>query len=266
MSTRFHPTHPLKSFMLEVARGNVPGISAVHLFGSSDNVDSGVKTDLWDRANATDDQDIWIAPTQARTHQIVSSDAGDDGNPAGVGARTLEIRGLTAWTANEVTETITMNGTTNVATANAYVIINHMEVLTKGATSSNVGVIKATADTDGTVTAQINAGNGHTLTMIYGVPSTQVLYVLAFSTTVGAVASGKEVEVDILTNLEPNVELLNFVVDFHVALNAAGTSHIHHPHVVPDKHAGPVIIKMQATGDAANMSVDGSFEFLLVNN
>lgn len=266
MSTRFHPASPVKNFMVEVSRGNVPGIAAVHIFGESDNVDSGVKTDIWDRANTTDDQDIWTAPTQARTHQIVSSSTSDDGSPAGVGARTLEIRGLTGWTTNEVTETITMNGTTNVATANAYVIINHMEVLTKGATSANVGVIKATADTDGTVTAQINADRGHTLTTVYGVPSTQKLYVLAFSVTVGATASGKEVEVDILTNLEPDVELINFVVDFHVALNATGVGHIHHPHVVPDEHAGPLIIKMQATGDAANMSVDGSFEFLLVDN
>lgn len=253
------------NFYFAVARGLIPGHVGVHLFGTSDNVDSGVKTDLWDRANATDDQDIFTAPTTARIHQIVSSSTSDDGSPVGVGARTIEVRGLTSWDTKEVEEEITMNGTTNVPTVNAYVMINHMEVLTKGATSANVGVIKATADTDSTVTAQINAGNGHTLTTVYGVPSIQDLYVLAFSVTVGAAASGKEVEVDVLTNLEPDVELLNFIIDFHVALNASGTGHIHHTHILPDKHPGPVILKMQATGDAANMSVDGSFEIVLVD-
>lgn len=249
------------NFYLSVARGLVAGHEGVHLFGTSDNVDSGVATDIWDK---TADQAIWLAPTAARIHQIVSSSASDAA--AGVGARTVEIHGLPNWDTKDVHETITMNGTTNVPTVNAYVIINHMEVLTKGATSANVGVIKATADTDSTVSAQINAGNGHTLMVIYGVPSTQTLYQLAFSVTVGAVASGKEVEFDILTNLEPKDELTTFIVDFHGALNASGTSHIHHVHVLPDKHPGPLIIKMQATGDANDMSVDGSMEILVIDN
>jgi len=269
-----HPVRPLapkpaavpSNFYLLVARGLVAGHEGVHLFGTTDNADSGVKTDIWDRANATDDQDTWTAPTQARIHQIVSSSTSDDGSPVGVGARTIDVEGLTSWDTKLVHETITMNGTTNVPTQNAYVIINHMEVETWGATNVNVGVIKATADTDGTVTAQINAGNGHTLSMIYGVPSVQTLYQLAFSVTVGAVASGKEVEFNILTNLRPDEELTNFVIDFHGALNAAGTSHIHHVHVLPDKHKGPLIIKIQVTADAANMSIDGSMEIILINN
>lgn len=251
------------NFNLMVMRGLIAGHSGVDVFGVSDNVDSGVLTDLWDRANSTDDQDIWTAPTQARIHQIVSSSTSDAA--AGVGARTLEVQGLTSWDLKQVSETITMNGTTNVPTVNSYVIINHMEVLTKGATNVNVGVIKATADTDSTVTAQMNVGTGHTLMCIYGVSSLQKMFVMAFSVTVGAVASGKEVEMDLVINTEPDVELLNFLTDFHVALNATGTSHVHHPHVLPDPHDGPLIIKMQATGDANNMSVDGSFELMLID-
>ena len=158
-----------------------------------------------------------------------------------------------------------MNGTTNVPTVNAYVIINHMEVLTKGATSANVGVIKATADTDSTVTAQINADKGHTGMCVYGVPSIQDMYILKFSATVGVVASGKEVEIDLVTNTEPNVELTNFLIAFHFALSSAGLSGFEHPHIIPDKHAGPQMIKLQATGDAANMSVAGAFELILVD-
>lgn len=76
----------LTDFMLEVAAGNVPGNKSVNKFGRSTNVDNDVATDIWDRANATHDQDIWIAPTQARIHNIASTSANDDGDPVGVGA------------------------------------------------------------------------------------------------------------------------------------------------------------------------------------
>lgn len=250
-------------FFLSVARGLVAGHVGVDVFGEANNVDNRVLTDIWDRANATDDQDIWTAPTVARIHQIVSSSTSD--SSAGVGARTIEIEGLTSWDLKEVSETITMNGTTNVPTVNSYVMINHMEVLTKGATSSNVGVITATADTDSTVTAQIAVNNGHTLMCIYGVPSVQDMYILTFSATMGAAGAGKEVEVDLVTNPEPDVELTNFLRDFHVSINAAATSHLEHPHINPDKHPGPQLIKLQATGDANNMSVSGAFELMLVD-
>jgi len=266
MSTRFQTSNQPKHFMLEVAKGNVPGHTGVDVAGTSSNVDSGVLTDIWDRANATDDQDIWIAPTAARVHQIVSSSASDDGSPGGVGARTISVRGLTGWATKEVSETITMNGTTNVATSNSYVIIHFMEVLTKGATDVNVGVIKATADTDSTVTAQINAGAGRTQMTILGVPSVQTIYIMDFSASLGASGAAKEVEIDLLINPEPDVELLNFILDFHAAIAGAGTSAFTHPFVIPEKHAGPLIIKAMATGDAVNLEVDAEFELILVDN
>ena len=77
-----------------------------------------------------------------------------------------------------------MDGTTNVPTLNSYVIIHRMKVLTKGATNVNVGVITATADTDGTVTARIDVGRGQSQMAIYGVPSIQTAYVFRFYSNV----------------------------------------------------------------------------------
>jgi len=63
--------------LLEIPRGNILGVTSVNKYGRSTNVDNGVDTDVWDRANAVDDQDIWVAPTTERIHQIVSSSASD---------------------------------------------------------------------------------------------------------------------------------------------------------------------------------------------
>jgi hypothetical protein len=253
-------------FHLMVARGLIDGHVGKDIFGESDNVDNGVLTDLWDRANATDTQAIWTAPTAARIHQIVSSSTSDDGSPVGVGARTLLVEGLTSWDLKETSEIITMNGTTNVPTVNSYVIIHHMEVLTKGATNINVGIITATADTDSTVTAQMAVGKGHTQMAIYGVPSVQTAFITKVSGSLGNVGSGKQVEFDLVINNTPKEELTNFLLDYHASVAGGGSSNLEHNHVVPDKHPGPFILKLQGTGDSNNQELSGSFHFILIDN
>jgi hypothetical protein len=168
-----------KDFYLELSKGNISGHSKVNKFGRTTNCDSGVPTDIHDGANSTDDVAIWVAPTQARIHNIVSTSVADDS--AGVGAKTIQVYGLTAWDALEVSETIIMDGTTDVPTNNLYVIIHRMKVLTCGATAINVGVITATATpTDATVTAQINALEGQTQMALYGIPSGITAYMLGY--------------------------------------------------------------------------------------
>ena len=56
---------PNTDYFLEVAKGNIAGHSHINKYGRSSNADTGVPTDVWDRANPTDDQDIWIAPTSS---------------------------------------------------------------------------------------------------------------------------------------------------------------------------------------------------------
>jgi len=59
---------------LAISAGLVTGQIDAHRFGRSANVDQ-TATDLWDGANDVDDQKIWTAPTQARTHDLTSSSA-----------------------------------------------------------------------------------------------------------------------------------------------------------------------------------------------
>jgi len=249
----------IQDFALEVGRGNVTGVSQINKFGRNVEIDSATAADIWDGGKATSGVSlIWVAPTAARTHQIVSSSASDAS--AGVGARTVQVYGLTSWTAVEVSETITMNGTTDVPTTNDYVIIHRIKVLTKGATNVNVGTITATADTDSTITAQIEASAGQTQMAIYGIPSIQDFYMTSFYNGADANASSNFVA-EIQVNPEPNTELTNFVTK-HVISGSVDMQHFYEPY---KKIAGPAIIKIQVSGTANNTDVQGGFDGYLVN-
>lgn len=250
---------------LEIARGDLQRLKAVNQPGRSTNVDAA-KTDVWDGANATDDIKIWVAPTTARIHQIASSSASDDGSPAGVGARTIEVAGLTSWDTKEVSEIITLNGLTNVPTVNSYVIIHRMKVLTKGPTSPNVGVITATADVDGTVTSQINAGIGRTQMAVYGVPSIQTAFVKSYYATVIKNAAAVRIMIELCVNPESDVELLGFITEHSFGLDSGGSSDIQHFFDPPFKFPGPTIIKVQADSSAANSDVSAGFDMILADN
>lgn len=252
---------------LDIPAGLISGKTSINKFGRAPSGVQTTSTDIWDRANATPTQQVWTAPTTARTHQIVSTSTSDDGSPAGVGARTVQIFGLTGWGAAEVNETVTMNGTTNVATANSYVCIHRMKVLTKGATNVNVGIITATADTDTTVTAQINTGEGQTQMAVYGIPSTQTAYLVQYYAFINRLpGAAADVVYRLLVNPEPDNELTNFVVKHFGGLVSTGSTYCLYPFRPYFKIPGPAIIKIQAMSSVADTDTSAGFDMILVDN
>ena len=254
----------MTDFYLEVAKGNVTGHVSVNKFGRSVNVDSGVATDVWDAAA----QPIWLAPTAARVHTIVSTSDldGKTAAPSSVGARTIQIYGLADWDSAETSETVTMDGTTGV-TAGSYVIIHRMKVLTKGSTSANVGTITATAASDATVTAQIFPLQGQTQLAIYGVPSTQTYYMTSLGAAMNRAGGAAAIaDARLLVNPEPADEILNYIVKHTWGMQTVGTSATPIPFVPPKKIDGPAIIKVQAEGSANDLDVSAWFDGVVVTN
>ncbi len=148
-----------KRVNLEIAKGNVPDHQLLHLTGYNSDVDAA--EDVW--PNGGD----FVPPTQARVHNIVSSSANDDS--AGTGGRTINVMGIDS-SGTELSETVTMDGTTNVATSGSYLMINSLSVLTAGTSLTNEGIITATAQTDSTVTSTIPANLGKSIQAIYQLP------------------------------------------------------------------------------------------------
>lgn len=240
-----------KEYILEVARGNVAGAQIINKFGHNNDVDTGtVPESVWSRGG------LWVAPTTSRTHDIVSTSTNDDGSPGGTGARTIQIFGLDASWA-EQSETIVLNGTTNVPTASTYTRIFRMMVLTAGSSSTNAGTITATAQTDGTVTAEIDVAASITHMAIWTVPAGHTAYLFdAFASlnrqggTVGAMV---EFELMQITGIDGSEKVNRVMQTFALAVD--GVSAINYEWKIPKVVPGPSDICINANYVSDNNTV-----------
>ena len=262
---------PQLDFALEVSRGNVSGTSSITKFGRSTNVDSSEATDLWDRANATNDQAIWLAPTAARKHDIVSGATVD--HSTGVGARTMKVFGLPDWDTAEVNETIILAGTSAMTTSNSYVIIHRMLVVSSGASGPNVGLLTATAASDGTITAQINIPTaaiptGQTHMAVYGIPSSQSGYFCNFWIALNsATPSATSADITFLINPFPDDQPDVWLSKHTTSLQTVGTSTHDHAYCLYKKVTGPAIVKLQVPNVSSNDSdFSGGFDAFVIDN
>jgi len=114
-------------FLIQVALGNVNGYSIVHKFGSINDVGSALT------AIAT--AKTYKTPTSVTALEMVSDDNTND-TSSGSGAQQVTVYGLnSSWV--EISETVTLNGTTAVALANSYFRIYRMKVTRSGTYASD---------------------------------------------------------------------------------------------------------------------------------
>lgn len=134
---------------------------AIEVVGRNTDVDSAAAEDIWTKGG------VYVAPTAARVHAIVSNSAND--TAAGTGARTVKIQGIDS-NFNLVTENVTLNGTTPVNTSGSYWTIDILG-RTYGSGATNAGLITATAATDATVTNQVEGGYLNSASSVFMVPT-----------------------------------------------------------------------------------------------
>jgi hypothetical protein len=246
--TQETPAH----WLLEIAKGNLDNHSLVHVYGKNVDVDLAAAEDLIDQGGT------YTAPTVARVHNIVSDDANDDGSPVGTGARTVTITGLDS-SYVEQSETITMNGVTDVPTINSYIFIYDMIVTTVGSNGSNVGTITATAVTDATVSCQISVGNNRSYLGVYQVPANKTAYLMNFHS---AILSSAAAVVSSSLRIDPNTAV--FAIDHVLGLGTAAIPADIYKYFPFKQVAQKSIIKMQASTSANNTDMFGRFGLLLV--
>ena len=152
MASYYYPSEDQK---LNIARGLVKGTSIRNIFGYNSSVNNAFKP-LWELGS------VYTYPTQNLTMDVVSTNTNDT-------SVTVKIVGLDS-DYNELSETLTLNGTSTVTSNNEYFRINDV-ITIAGNADGNVNV------TNSSVTyARIRAGDGRNQASIYTVPANTSFY------------------------------------------------------------------------------------------
>ncbi len=174
-----------------IIEGQRPGYEIVNKFGRNDDIDTGsVPEDVWHGGGVY----TGFPTGSPETIEVLSANANDTAD--GSGARTVILQGLDS-NGNELSEIVTLNGTTPVTTTNTWTRMNRAIVLTSGADNQNFNAGDITArgsDDNSNVYMVMPAGTNQTQIACYTVPAGKTLYFKNFyvemSRSSGTSASG----------------------------------------------------------------------------
>ena len=150
-----------------IAEGNLPGHTALRLFGHNTSVAAALET-VYHGSNLK----TYLAA--AERLQVTSTDADDTG--AGNGARTLTITGLDT-NYDVLVETVTMNGVANVLTDASFLRLTSLIVATAGVTGYNEGSITVSNNADTVVLDTIVVRENKNHSASYTVPAGYTGYI-----------------------------------------------------------------------------------------
>jgi len=238
-----------EDFTLQVARGLVPGHTALSIFGYNPDVDTAEES-VW--------PDGGTVPHPAAESQltIVSTDAADDGSPAGTGARTVYIEGLDG-DYNVVSETITLNGTTGVTTTNSYLYVNQFYVVSVGSGGANAGEITAKVST--TLYDIIAIGYNQRTTAHYCVPAGYTAYLTSGIITAGQASGSTSITAFLKQHGLDGILRVGAVSTLN---NGSVQYDFTYPYTIFEKNC----IGASAIGSANNNSVSAFFNIVLIKN
>jgi len=187
-----------KDYNLEVLRGNITGHSMVTI---SCEIETLTTTRITISPNLTTELITQSALHTTSATVDVASDSADD-DSAGTGLRTLTLIGLNDSGAAQ-TETITMDGQTEVTSASNYSAIHGFRGLTYGSGNTSAGNIYVgngtfTSGVPATMIGTGEAGHNRSAFGYYTVPTGKKLYLRQF--TMSMVGSNKEAKVHVETS------------------------------------------------------------------
>ncbi len=176
-------------FSFEASSTTTAPVRSIVILGENPDVDSGtVPETVWEIGST------YAFPTAASTATIVSSSANDTAN--GTGARLVFLEGLDSnW--NEVSEVLTLNGTSNVTGTVSFFRVNNARVVFSGSGQTNAGNITVTVNAK--TVRYIAATESLDHTAVYSVPAKHHLFLL--STQAGLVRSSTSAFVTMVTKV-----------------------------------------------------------------
>lgn len=245
---RFEP------FELQVARGQITFHQSVIVFGYNDDVDTSLET-IWPQGG--------ILPYLPSASVLsVSSDSAND-TSGGTGARTVRIEGLNA-NHSSISEIVTMNGQTAVSTANQYLHINGLHVLSAGSLNGAAGNIYFGT---GTVTLGVPANiydiikydYNSRLTGNYTVPAGYTAYLSEGLFSAGQAGGSNALTGRLIVRGVDNIAMTAAIVTLN---NGSADYKFEYPIVIPEK----TTVEAQAFGSSANNACSSMFALVLIKN
>ena len=150
------------TYEMNIAQGLVPGTSSVFKAGYNPSIQNNTEESLWGGSNIYP----WSAWGVGGTLSCVSASASDTG--------TMDITGLRSSDWTQITETVTMNGTTPVVTTNSFIRINnlHYHGVSTAVNAGNISISR-----NGTVVGLIEQEFGVSQMAQYTVPAGYTAYI-----------------------------------------------------------------------------------------
>jgi len=240
---------------LAISRGHTLGYRTLYKFGYNPDVDTTEET-VW--GNAGDY--IWL--DNAVTMFVSSTSANDSGT--GIGARTILIQGLDE-DYNEIEETITLNGQTQVATQLSYLRVYRSFVTLAGSNEGTSGVIYigSSGATGGvpnsSVYASISVGN-QTQIAAYTVPAGHTLYIDEINFTAAVSQAQKLVHCKFNSRDHgSNVFRTRFV-------QVIQSNQLIQSFKYPQEFAEKTDLECRVSTDTTNTAIGASFQGVLIKN
>ena len=240
---------------LAISRGHSIGYRTLYKFGYNPDVDTQEET-VWGNAGNY----IWL---DSAVNMFVSSTSVNDSG-TGTGARTILIQGLDE-NYNEIEETITLNGQTQVTTQLSYLRIYRSFVTLAGSNQGTSGVIYmgSSGSTGGvpnsSVYASISIGN-QTQIAAYTVPAGYTLYVDEINFTAAVSQSNKLVHCKFNSrDYESNVFRTRFV-------QVIQSNQLIQSFKYPQGFAEKTDLECRVSTDTSNTAIGASFQGVLIKN
>ena len=240
---------------LAISRGHSIGYRTLYKFGYNPDVDTQEET-VWGNAGNY----IWL---DSAVNMFVSSTSVNDSG-TGTGARTILIQGLDE-NYNEIEETITLNGQTQVTTQLSYLRIYRSFVTLAGSNEGTSGVIYigSSGATGGvpnsSVYASISIGN-QTQIAAYTVPAGYTLYVDEINFTAAVSQSNKLVHCKFNSrDYESNVFRTRFV-------QVIQSNQLIQSFKYPQGFAEKTDLECRVSTDTSNTAIGASFQGVLIKN
>ena len=254
MSITHYPVLATIPYELRVSQGDVSNARSVTIFGYNPDVDQTEVT-------------VWPLPSLL-THQpsasvvsVSSTNAND--TSAGTGARTVFISGLDG-NHDEITETVTLNGTTAVSTTQSFHCINSAYVATAGSGHSAVGDIyigtgTVTAGVPAVVLGIIKYDFNSTVTGSYTVPAGHTAYIVQGLFSAGQASGTTSMRGRLVIRGTDNIVHTAAITTLN---NGSANYTFEYPVAIPEK----TTVEARAVGSANNNSVSSMFVLVLIEN